>query len=151
MIIHLYQNLSSPVALDKTLTPYAEFTGTLRGDCSVIDPVITVEIPQETLNITLLNYAFIPDFNRYYFINSMRVLRKGLWEISMHVDVLRTYAGHIRALPALVARNADGNLLLPDDEIDMYADSIVSTVQFPSALPAPTFILAMIGKDDDPQ
>lgn len=77
--------------LEKVLTDSQVFTGTLRGITSVISPEIDLEVE----NPTGFNYAYIPDFGRYYFINDMVSIRSGLWKISMRVDVLMSFKSDI--------------------------------------------------------
>ena len=77
--------------LEKVLTDSQVFTGTLRGITSVISPEIDLEIE----NPTGFNYAYIPDFGRYYFISDMVSIRSGLWKISMRVDVLMSFKSDI--------------------------------------------------------
>lgn len=77
--------------LEKVLNDSQVFTGTLRGTTSVISPEIDLEIE----NPTGFNYAYIPDFGRYYFISDMVSVRAGLWKISMRVDVLMSFKSDI--------------------------------------------------------
>lgn len=145
MIVKLMLSMDEMDRVTKSPKIVAEYSGTLRADCSIVDPVILLQIDQEQINMPRVNYAQIPDFGRYYFITGIRVLREGIWEISLHCDVLMSYAGYIRALPALIARDQTASRMLVDPDVEVYADSIVSAIEFPTALPAPTYILAMIG------
>ena len=70
MTIRLYNNVSDKNVVDKQLTQVGnDITGTLRDDCSVVDPVIAIE--GIAANINGVNYAYIPEFNRYYYINNI--------------------------------------------------------------------------------
>lgn len=151
MIVNLMLSKDEPETLVKTPTSIIEMSGTLRTECSVLDPVILIQIDQEIVNITRINYCYIPEFNRYYFIKGMRVMRENLWEVALHVDVLMSYADFIKELPAVVSRNENSGNMLEDPKVVSYADSLVSTVKFPNSLPAPTYILAAIGKGGDNQ
>lgn len=51
------------------------------------------------------NYAYIPDFNRYYFITDIVSAGRNLWQLTMSVDVLMSYYGEIMELTALIDRN----------------------------------------------
>lgn len=55
----------------------------------MIDPVLTFEIPMA--NIVDVNYLYIEDFKRYYYITHLRSIRTGLVEVSCHVDVLMSF------------------------------------------------------------
>lgn len=146
MTLTLMQNTEDARVVNKTPVSLQTFTGTLRSDCSIVDPVVVLEIDQTRLNMPLINYAYIPDFNRYYFIENITVVREGLWEISLHCDVLKTYAGQIRALPAVVSRIDEPLGDIVDTNIVTEASRNVTTIKFPDALPQQTYILAMIGR-----
>ena len=51
------------------------------------------------------NYAYIPDFNRWYFVTDITSVRQNLWQVAMSVDVLMSYYGDILNLSAFIARN----------------------------------------------
>jgi hypothetical protein len=51
------------------------------------------------------NYAYIPDFNRWYFVTDITATGRNLWMITMSVDVLMSYYGDIMNLSAFIARN----------------------------------------------
>ena len=51
------------------------------------------------------NYVYIPDFNRYYFINDITSVRQNLWRLSLHVDVLMSYKKEINNTYAFISRN----------------------------------------------
>lgn len=50
------------------------------------------------------NYAYIPDFKRYYFITDISSFRTNLWRIDMKVDVLKTYEHDIISQTQYVSR-----------------------------------------------
>ena len=92
---------------DKYLnSPYA-MEGALVDECSIINPIILVEKDNPT--ITMYNYAYISEFRRYYFITNMRAIRTGLWEISMHVDALYSWASYIRTTKAVINKAQSGS------------------------------------------
>lgn len=121
----------------KTLpTTYVILNGNLRDSCNVRNPVIIIDISDSsnidayastearkqtiisnfiTDNFKFVNYVYIPDFGRYYFIQDITLLRKNLYALSLHVDVLQ-HAEFIRRQWAFVSRNQnDYDILLPDE------------------------------------
>ena len=113
MNINLYLNKSEPEKLDKTLIWEISLTGFLRESSSIIDPVILIEGNVSTLS--LYNYAYIPEFERYYFINNIESVRTGLVRVFMHVDVLTSFKSGIRSNNALIDRQkVSGNYYLND-------------------------------------
>ena len=57
------------------------------------------------------NYAYIPDFRRYYFITNWVYNGDNTWTASCEVDVLATYADNIRHSPCYVERAEDLDML----------------------------------------
>ena len=50
------------------------------------------------------NYAYITDYNRYYFVDSVTVGRNGMYIVQLSVDVLMTYADAIKNINATISR-----------------------------------------------
>lgn len=101
MDIILYQNISENNRVGKTLINKQTFTGNLRQSTSIINPVIMLNAD----NPTVYNYAYIPAFNRYYFINKIEAYRTGLFILTMSVDVLETYKTEIKGMLAIIDKN----------------------------------------------
>ena len=101
MDITLYQNISENNRVGKTLINAQTFTGNLRQSTSIINPVIMLNAD----NPTAYNYAYIPAFNRYYFINKIEAYRTGLFILTMSVDVLETYKTEIKGMLAIIDKN----------------------------------------------
>ena len=96
------------------------FNGTLRERCSIIEPVITLNATEEIPMYRILesNYAYIPEFNRYYFITDMEVVNNNLVTVYMRVDVLNSFSDEIKNLSVMVSRQEyiyDNSLL--DDKV----------------------------------
>ena len=98
MEIKLFKTSSPREKLVKELTDGITLVGTLRAQSSVMAPTFTV---QDTTVIGY-NYCYIPDFGRYYYINGINALRANLFELSLGIDVLMTYAEAIRKNYAIV-------------------------------------------------
>lgn len=123
MELTLYQNISEQNKLDKTLNNPLKLTGTVRGvdNVNIISPIISISNIDE--QITTYNYAYIKEFNRYYFINNIRSLRNDLWLLELDIDVLTTYKDQIRAQKGLISRNENEfNNALIDDRLTMEQD-----------------------------
>ena len=98
MEIHLYVNSSEKNQLGKTLGSELILTGNLRDEANVINPVILIRAD----NISGYNYAYVKEFNRYYFIRNMVSVRTGLWRIELSVDVLESYKTEIKKLSVIL-------------------------------------------------
>lgn len=146
MTIKIYKNLSDTNVLDKNITQLgSDLTGYLKEDCSIIDPVITIE-DFTSFNIQQANYAYITEFGRYYYINNIVVLSNELFELHMHVDVLKTYASGIRSNSAVISRQEKQyNLYLQDGVFKTYANPHYEIRQFPSGFSGYHFIFSVAG------
>jgi hypothetical protein len=98
MEINLFKTLSPRKKLVKELTDGITLTGTLRGQSSVMSPSLQIQ----DIAVIGYNYCYIPDFGRYYYINDINALRANLFELSLGIDVLMTYASEIRGNYAIV-------------------------------------------------
>lgn len=145
MTIKFYNNLSDKIVVDKNITQLgADVTGTLRENCSIIDPIIKVEGTVGS-NITTCNYAYISEFARYYYITNIVCVGK-LFEVHMHVDVLMSFRGDIRTNSAVVSRQEKQyNLYLQDGVFKEQANPHYEIKQFPSGFNSFNFILAVSG------
>lgn len=144
MNITFYKNYSEKNHLDKNLTRMGTISGTLREDCSVINPVIKIE-SFSGFDLTLCNYCYIPSFGRYYFINNIKCVGK-LFEIEAHVDVLSTYKASIRKNTAIISRQAEHyNLYLQDGNIKTNAFPHMQVAQFSGGFNSFNLILSVAG------
>lgn len=124
--IILQTNTSENNKLDKTITDVVTLTGTLKTETSIIDPVILVE--GDLSSYYSVNYCTIAAFGRSYFINNIKSIRNGLFEISCHVDVLSSYKTQIRANSAILKRSErNWNLYLNDGSLQAQQDMDITT------------------------
>jgi hypothetical protein len=74
------------------------YEGDLVDECSIESPIVLMELEE----VPTSNYAYIPDFSRYYYITDMVVVRTGLIRVYMKVDVLKSFASDIKSSKALI-------------------------------------------------
>lgn len=103
MNVKLYRTTSPNNKIGKNLTSEISYTGSLRDSSRVVKPEILIE----ATSLTGYNYAYIPEFNRYYFITEIESYRTGLWLVKMEVDVLETYKTQIKALDCVIEATED--------------------------------------------
>lgn len=151
MIIELYKNIDDRNVVDKTITLQAELTGDLREGTDILDPVFEVQNAGNIITGGNINYAYIPDFKRYYFINDIKFNSNTLFSIFCHVDVLMTYKAEIRENSALVLRQEfNYNAMLSDPKIKYMANPLVQALKFPNALDDDyTYVLLVAGNSED--
>lgn len=108
---------STKVPEVSTLTPE---TGELNQDFLLTAPQILFDLdPQKAPEY---NYAYIPSFNRYYFITSWNFVTS-LWMASLTVDVLATYKKNIGNEKLYVLRSSSNyNEYIPDEKYPALAD-----------------------------
>ena len=147
MTIHLYNNTDPKERVVKNLTTPLILSGNLREECDILRPAIRISLA----SFPSYNYAYIPEFNRYYYIIGITAVRNGVWEITMAVDVLMTYADQIKAQRAIVTRQQNVyNLYLPDPEFRVESKRRVQIKTFPSGFSlTPHYILALAGSLPD--
>lgn len=146
--IVLYVNKSENNKLDKSISRLTSYMGTLRDECSIIDPVITFQASLSTF--AGANYLYIGAFKRYYFIRDIVSISNGLVEVTAHVDVLMSFADGIRSNTAIIRKNANTyNLYLNDGTLKCYQNPLIVTKMFPSGFNAQNFVLAVAGGASD--
>lgn len=101
--MYFYKSKAEKNRMDKSayLTEIIQSTGTLRRATSIISPefeFIYNKVPD-------FNYVYIPNFNRYYFIDNIVSLRNNVWTLSLSVDVLMSFKEQIKECDGFIARN----------------------------------------------
>lgn len=88
------------------------FDCVIKTGSGIINPTISLDIGIAG-NPSVYNYAYIPTFGRYYFIEEW-YYERALWTASLRVDVLATYKSQIGSSSLYVMRAAgahDGNII----------------------------------------
>lgn len=84
MNIIFYKNRSQKNVKNKILLSEKQVVGHLKGEMSIENPTIDFNFD---VSLTQYNYAYIPDLQRYYFIDSFIFNNKTI-TVSFRVDVL---------------------------------------------------------------
>lgn len=100
MKMFLYNTDDGINVINKTLNNEVEININLKRDTDILNPEIVLKG-----DFRGFNYAYIPDLNRYYFINSMEQLNLQLVKLSLECDVLETYKNDIISSNARFKRN----------------------------------------------
>lgn len=100
MKMFLYNTDDSINVINKTLNNEVEININLKRDTDVLNPEIVLKG-----DFRGFNYAYIPDLNRYYFINSMEQLNLRLVKLNMTCDVLETYKADILNCSGTIKRD----------------------------------------------
>lgn len=124
MNVTFYNTKSDPRKLNKTLSQLGSLTYTVKDESSAINPVLKFNYDNfksavgGASNFATVNFMYIEEFKRYYWITDVKVLTGGQVEVHGHVDVLMSYKSQINNVKALVNRSSVyGNKYLVDDRI----------------------------------
>jgi hypothetical protein len=142
--ITFYNYAGDNKQVGKALSGGTALTGALRDPSNIINPSILIELN----NVDNINYAYIPSFQRYYFVTEKECVRNGLFRINMHVDVLNTYNSEIRGLQAIAVRsqqNAKQSPYIIDGRQKMQAYKKVQTVSLGSLTMSSLYLLVTAG------
>ena len=102
MDVIFYYNMSDDREVNKVLTGADTFQGVLREECSIMTPTIRFE----KNGMLRYNYAYIPEFQRYYSVTDRTSYREGIWDVSFEVDVLMSFRNDILNLNAVVDKQS---------------------------------------------
>ena len=145
MEVVFYYNASDDRVINKVLVGGKTFIGEFVEDVNVMQPVIRFEDSE----VLRYNYAYIPELQRYYTVNSVTAFRQGIWDVELSVDVLMSFRGDIMALSVIVDKQT-----MPDngdeyiDDGSLVTDNVMFTRvhQFSSGFNnAPEYILITAG------
>lgn len=131
--IELYRNYSEPLKVNKELEWVATLNGTFRSGTSITNPIVEIEsseyididfdivgsdnnevvtssgdelsIVTDSNKIININYIYIKEFNRYYYVNNVICISNKLYHFICEIDHLYTYKDKYLYLDALVERN----------------------------------------------
>ena len=153
MKITFYQNSSENNKVDKDLVYIVEMEGTLRMPTSLINPSIDVQFSSGVININFdvvctdddvladdseivtsfteniinCNYAYIDEFERYYFVNDIIAISNQMFRFNMSIDVLMSHKAKFRVLKGFISRNEnDYNLKVNDVLTNFKIDKQIS-------------------------
>ena len=92
-----------------------------------MNPVIRFESD----SIIRYNYAYIPELQRYYLVDTITIVRDGLYDITFSVDVLMSFRRHILQLPVIVDKQSmeeNGDEYIDDGSL--IADNLMFTTVY---------------------
>ena len=142
--VHAYKYNSPNHFINKQLIDVATFTGNLRDEASVIDPVFEVE---SSLDLSQTNYIWIEELHRYYYVLNIVSVATNLWRFHCHVDVLMTYKPTILAHEAVIGRQEElYNLYLNDgDTFKVTQRSKIQQKAFPNGFSGSSYVMIVCG------
>ena len=94
MELLLYQTLDNENVINKDLILKYTINIKLKDNVGIINPVITLN-DKNTMDFNTCNYAYLPDFKRYYFIRSIENVSNDVWNLNLESDVLESFKNDI--------------------------------------------------------
>ena len=98
MEVIFYYNASDDRVINKVLVGGASFLGECVSDVNIMHPIIRFE----NSDVLRFNYAYVPELQRYYTVDSITSFRQGVWDVELSVDVLMSFRGDIMTLSVIV-------------------------------------------------
>lgn len=130
--------------INKQLIDVATYTGTLREETSVLDPAFDIET---STDLSQMNYIWIHELHRYYYVTNIVSVAENLWRIYCHVDVLMTYKPTILMHEAVIGRQQNlYNLYLNDgDTFKVTQRSKIQQKKFPNGFTSSSYVMIVAG------
>lgn len=143
--IALYQYTGDSRVVSKQLgTAVSEHTFLLKDGCSIDKPVISFSAPANIM--ATLNYAYIADFGRYYWIVDRNSTVNGVVELTLESDPWMSFDTQLRGVTATVDRSASNwQGFLYDNGYQILAYKTAAIRNFPNSIDNDTMILTTVG------
>lgn len=142
MLLKLYNTNSETNRIKKVLTDETEFDVRLKDKSSVVNPVLLLK--SETY--ISFNYAYIPKFQRYYFVDDISVFPNKMYLLTLRCDVLTSFKDDILKSYARIVEQTNSNAYYDSNlksEVRKEVDNYMSNVSFD--LTADSMVLVTIG------
>lgn len=130
--IKLYKFSGENELVDKSrfLSDEVSFSGVLKEETNIMSPSIVIE----ATNLIGYNYAYISEFGRYYYVNSIDSVSNKLWRINLKCDVLYTYNAQIRQQQAIIEKQESEyiNKMFNDGSYNVAVNTSTEVINFPN-------------------
>ena len=122
----------------------------LKAPTTILAPALLIKAVPASWN-PIWNYCYIPDFDRYYFVNNWG-WQNGIWECSLVPDVLASFKTEIGNLNEYILRSSaecDGRVIdtLFPAKAEVTTDMTRIPVFFQHILSSGFYIVGIIGKE----
>lgn len=105
MDLYLYTVTDSTNTINKVLKDKQFYDITFKDTANITNPTILLK----TNDLILSNYAYIPDFRRYYFITDISIQPNKIVKLEFECDVLESFKTDILTSLGVISRTKDGN------------------------------------------
>lgn len=111
MIVELYNTKDSNNVINKTKTDLISYNIKFKDVADIQNPTIILRSETPIKN----NYACIPDFDRYYFIDSISIQPNNIYHLNLTVDVLESFKEDILNSMGSITRKENSNKYYDND------------------------------------
>lgn len=106
MIVYLYNTENDNNVLEKNLANEKVYNNIrLKTPVDIIRPSLIIESDE----FLLYNYAYIPEFKRYYFIENITIQSNKRYLLDLKIDVLMSFKNDILNAKGLILEDKNGN------------------------------------------
>lgn len=132
----------TPTATD--LAAFTEYTVTYKKPTSLRSPVVEI-----ATDVRTYDYAYISDFNRYYFVSDVISLHNGLTEYHLEADPMASQKSKIGNTSARIAFSSTGyDKWIPDSRLGVYSTINVFTQSIASGINNGANVLTVANTND---
>ena len=117
MLAKIYNTEDSTNTLNKNITFVEDIDIKFKEEVNIFKPVITIRYDQ----LINFNYMYIPEFTRYYFVESVTSYPNKIYTITLKCDVLMSFKDDIL--------NSEGNITSKTNYNDYYNFNYSSEVR----------------------
>lgn len=104
--IDLFNYQGGKVVINKPVANPERITGLFVQPFNILNP----EIKIRWNGVFNFNYVFVPELNKYYFVDGVEIVSNDVYKISLSVDVLKTYETEIlNSFGLIVSRETGAN------------------------------------------
>ena len=109
--LNLFNYNGKPNVINKTLQNEIILNGLFYNNFDIYTPEIAIRQP---ININVFNYAFLPIFNRFYFVVDTFIESNTKTVLKLKLDVLKSYANELLTATGTVTQKENANKFISD-------------------------------------
>lgn len=144
MNITLHINSSPENYINKSLNSGFTREGTMRVPLDVRTPVITIEF-QPASQLRFINYAYVEDLNRYYYVTNMVRLNNKLTELHLKCDVLMSFKNNILNGTYNISQHTTSDRYIINSADYIKNQSQQQTLFFPNSMNERSYLITVAG------
>ena len=144
LMINLYVNTSDNNVVDKSLTMvFSNVAYEFKTETSQTNPIILID---RNFWQSGVNYIYISELNRYYFIKDIKFMTGKLIALECVVDVLMSFKNELKKETAILERQTNlANLYFNDSELPIENRINQTFKLFPKGLENRAYYYLLIG------